>query len=120
MALEEVGVRQLRQQASAYLRRVAEGESFVVTDYGKPVAVLASTMEAVRARSEEVVQRLVDAGEYPSVDAALAEDAARLAERARHRIIGDAPRRYDSAPTTACQPTAHCHSTTRPSPAVAC
>lgn len=90
MGFEEIGVRQLRQQASMYLRRVAAGESFVITDYGKPVAVLASTIEAVRAQSEDIVQQLVDDGVYPSVDAALADDAARLAERARHRIIGDA------------------------------
>jgi prevent-host-death family protein len=33
-----VGVRELRQQASAVLRRVAAGESIVVTDHGHPVA----------------------------------------------------------------------------------
>jgi prevent-host-death family protein len=33
-----VGVRELRQQASAVLRRVAAGESIIVTDHGHPVA----------------------------------------------------------------------------------
>ena len=33
-----VGVRELRQQASAILRRVVAGESIVVTDHGHPVA----------------------------------------------------------------------------------
>lgn len=35
-----VGVRELRQQASALLRRVAAGESIEVTDHGHPVARL--------------------------------------------------------------------------------
>lgn len=33
-----MGVRELRQQASAVLRRVVAGESIVVTDHGHPVA----------------------------------------------------------------------------------
>ena len=60
--MEQIGVRELRQQASRYLRRVEAGESFLVTDYGRPVAVLASTIEAVRAESDAVLERLVEAG----------------------------------------------------------
>lgn len=33
-----IGIRELRQQASAVLRRVAAGETFEVTDHGHPVA----------------------------------------------------------------------------------
>ncbi|WP_404829098.1 type II toxin-antitoxin system Phd/YefM family antitoxin, partial [Streptomyces griseoaurantiacus] len=40
ISAEHVGVRELRQNASAYPRRVAEGESFTVTDRGVPVALL--------------------------------------------------------------------------------
>jgi len=83
-------VRELRQQASRYLRRVAAGESFTITDYGTPVAVLAPTMEAVRARSESVVEQLVDAGVYPSAADAVAADVQQLVALARDRIIGDA------------------------------
>jgi len=36
-----VGVRELRQNLSQYLRRVQRGETLEVTDHGKPVAVLA-------------------------------------------------------------------------------
>ena len=36
-----MGVRELRQNLSKYLRRVLEGETLQVTDRGKPVAVLA-------------------------------------------------------------------------------
>jgi len=35
-----VGVRELRQNLSVYLRRVEQGEAFEVTDHGRPVARL--------------------------------------------------------------------------------
>ncbi|PXY26177.1 type II toxin-antitoxin system prevent-host-death family antitoxin [Prauserella sp. PE36] len=41
--METIGVRELRQSASVYLRRVAAGESFTVTDRGRPVAELRPT-----------------------------------------------------------------------------
>lgn len=37
---KSVGVAQLRQNLSAYLRRVSNGERFVVTDRNRPVAEL--------------------------------------------------------------------------------
>ena len=40
MATDRVGVRELRQNLSRYLRRVARGERLEVTERGKPVAVL--------------------------------------------------------------------------------
>lgn len=36
-----VGIRELRQNLSKYLRRVARGEALRVTDRGRPVALLA-------------------------------------------------------------------------------
>ena len=38
--MERIGVRELRQNASRYLDRVARGETLEVTDRGKPVARL--------------------------------------------------------------------------------
>jgi len=38
--MERIGVRELRQHASRWLSRVGEGESFQITDRGRPVAVL--------------------------------------------------------------------------------
>jgi prevent-host-death family protein len=38
--MNQVGIRELRQHASRWLRRVAAGESFEVTDRGRPVALL--------------------------------------------------------------------------------
>lgn len=37
---DRVGVRELKASLSAYLRRVTDGESVVVTDHGTPVARL--------------------------------------------------------------------------------
>lgn len=38
--MEAIGVRELRQNASVYLARVAAGETLRVTDRGRPVALL--------------------------------------------------------------------------------
>jgi prevent-host-death family protein len=38
--MNTIGVRELRQYASRYLARVAHGETFEVTDRGRPVARL--------------------------------------------------------------------------------
>ena len=40
-AAEQVGVRELRQNLSIYLARIARGETLEVTDRGQPVAILA-------------------------------------------------------------------------------
>lgn len=52
-----VGVRELRQNLSQYLRRVEKGETLEVLDRGKPVAVLAPLPEARNA-----VERLLASG----------------------------------------------------------
>ena len=50
--MERIGVRELRREASAILRRVAAGETVEVTDRGRPVAVLLRAMPAGLARLE--------------------------------------------------------------------
>jgi prevent-host-death family protein len=50
--MERVGVRELRRDASAILRRVAAGETIEVTDRGRPVAVLLRSMPTGLARLE--------------------------------------------------------------------
>jgi prevent-host-death family protein len=50
--MERVGVRELRRQASAILRRVAAGETVEVTDRGRPVAVLLKSMPSGLDRLE--------------------------------------------------------------------
>ena len=50
--MNQVGVRELRRQASAILRRVAAGETVEVTDRGRPVAILLKMMPAGLLRLE--------------------------------------------------------------------
>lgn len=40
MERTQVGIRELRQNLSVYVRRVLAGDTFEVTDRGRPVAVL--------------------------------------------------------------------------------
>ena len=51
--MERVGVRELRRDASAILRRVAAGETIEVTDRGRPVAVLSQSLPSGLARLEQ-------------------------------------------------------------------
>lgn len=57
MKMDRVGVRELRQNLSRYLRRVASGERLEVTERGRPVAVLAPL-----SGSASPLQRLVGSG----------------------------------------------------------
>ena len=50
--MERIGVRELRRDASAILRRVAAGETVEVTDRGRAVAVLLKSMPNGLARLE--------------------------------------------------------------------
>lgn len=43
--MERIGVRELRQHASVWLKRVQRGDSFEVTDRGRPVALLVPVAE---------------------------------------------------------------------------
>ena len=57
MQPNRVGVRELRQNLSQYLRRVARGEQLEVTERGKPVAVLGPVDESVSALRRLVASR---------------------------------------------------------------
>lgn len=59
---ERVGVRELRQNLSRWLRRVEAGETFEVTDRGEPVALL------VPLRNEsDAIRRLAAEGRLAHV-----------------------------------------------------
>jgi antitoxin (DNA-binding transcriptional repressor) of toxin-antitoxin stability system len=47
--VEQVGVRELRQNLSVYLARIARGETLEVTDRGRAVAILAPLPRSVSA-----------------------------------------------------------------------
>ncbi len=55
--MEQIGVRDLRQNASKWLRRVAEGECYEVTMRGEPVALLGPL-----PRSDDPLARLAARG----------------------------------------------------------
>jgi prevent-host-death family protein len=57
--VRSIGVRELRQQASKYLREVEEGETIEVTDRGRPVALLVPVPRASRIEQLTVSGRLV-------------------------------------------------------------
>ncbi|MCP9485453.1 MAG: type II toxin-antitoxin system prevent-host-death family antitoxin [Gaiellaceae bacterium MAG52_C11] len=60
---ERVGVRELRQNLSRWLRRVENGESFEVTERGRPVAQL----NPLPPENEDVIARLVRHGRIARV-----------------------------------------------------
>lgn len=65
MAETSVGVRELKDHLSEYLRRVRAGESIVITDRGQPIARLtpgAASEAAVPGAMREKLLRLVAAG----------------------------------------------------------
>lgn len=55
--MERIGIRELKQHASAVIRRVAAGEEVEITDRGTPVARI------VPLPSNDPYERLVAAGE---------------------------------------------------------
>ena len=55
--MTSIGVRELRQNASRWLERVQQGETFEVTNHGVPVARLVPIEEG-----ESIVDRLVREG----------------------------------------------------------
>jgi len=63
--MQDVSVRELRQNLSVYLRRVGEGERLRVLSRGQPVAVLGPIDEAPRDWYEQMVEegRLMPAKE---------------------------------------------------------
>jgi prevent-host-death family protein len=72
--MRRVGVRELRQNASAVLRRVAAGEVVEVTDRGRPVARIVPLHEASRlqqllaeGRASGVAADLLDVNPVPRI-----------------------------------------------------
>jgi len=53
--MDRIGVRELRQYASRYLARVANGEAIEVTDRGRPIARLVPVPSA-RTALDELLQ----------------------------------------------------------------
>lgn len=59
--MDRIGVRELRQNASRFLKRVQAGESLLVTDRGKPIARLVP-VAADTETPKELERRLIEEG----------------------------------------------------------
>ena len=89
MKTQRVGVRELRQNLSRYLRLVAEGECFEVTEHNLPVAMLGplpghgSTLERLVAEGRVVPARLdlADLGPPPPLPVEMPISEALAAQR---------------------------------------
>lgn len=60
--MRRIGIRELRQQASRYLREVQTGETFEVTDRGRPVALLTPVPSGRALHQLKASGRLTSAG----------------------------------------------------------
>lgn len=58
--MRAIGIRELRQQASKYLRDVEAGETIEVTDRGRPVALIVPLPQAGRLQRLVADGRLVE------------------------------------------------------------
>ena len=59
-----IGVREIRQDASIILARVEEGEEFIITNRGVPIARLVP----VDKGDDEIIQELIDSGDILEAD----------------------------------------------------
>ncbi len=74
--MKQITIRQLRQNASIWLRQVQDGEVFEVTDRGRPVAPL------VPRRSGSVLERRAESGRLKSASGDLLDLGPPLAPQA--------------------------------------
>lgn len=85
--MDSIGVRELRQNASKYLRRAAEGEAFEITDRGKPVAVLLGNGQALAQVAGELIEQLVAEGAFDSPEEALEQGVGAVAGAIHRREV---------------------------------
>ncbi len=60
--MKTIGIRQLRQEASKVLQRVSSGETFEITDRGRPVALLIPLAAGTPLQRLETEGRIDPAG----------------------------------------------------------
>lgn len=90
--MERVGVRELRQNLSVYLRRVRRGETLEVTERGEPVAVLQptpSTHDPLTALAARGIAVRRGRGNLADLGAPVPLDLARSASEALQELRED-------------------------------
>jgi prevent-host-death family protein len=63
--MKTIGIRELRQHASRYLRMVRDGESIEVTDWGEPIAMITPIRTAEPARERLIREATLIPAEDP-------------------------------------------------------
>jgi prevent-host-death family protein len=87
---QTVGVAELRQNLSRYLRRVEQGERLLVTDHNRPVAELGPPPSTGRALDRLIAEGLVSAPTRRRLPGPLAMDGdAHALSRALDEIRGE-------------------------------
>ena len=71
--LEEIGSYDAKTKLPEILRRVGAGESFTITNRGKPVADLIPSRTHSHAKAQSAINNILAAKKHPASDEALAE-----------------------------------------------
>lgn len=73
LMLEEVGSYDAKTKLPEILRRVKSGESFTITNRGKPVADLIPSRSNDRLKAEKAINNILKAKKHPMSDVMLNE-----------------------------------------------
>ncbi|MHB1981123.1 MAG: type II toxin-antitoxin system Phd/YefM family antitoxin [Sulfobacillus sp.] len=60
--MEQVGIRQLRDELAAYLRLVRAGQSLLITDRGAPVALFSTADDTIAGLAALAAEGVVQSG----------------------------------------------------------
>lgn len=71
--LEEIGSYDAKTKLPEILRRVEAGESFTITNRGKPVADVVPSRTGNRLKTQAAIDNILTAKKHPVSDKALAE-----------------------------------------------
>lgn len=70
---EEIGSYDAKTKLPEILRRVEEGESFTITNRGKPIADLVPSRSGARQRAEVAIKNILGGKKYPVSDRELSD-----------------------------------------------
>ena len=70
---EEIGSYDAKTKLPEILRRVEKGESFTITNRGKPVADLVPSRSGSKQRAEVAINNIIAGKKYPVSDKELAD-----------------------------------------------
>lgn len=71
--LEEIGSYDAKTKLPEILRRVEAGESFTITNRGKPVADVVPSSSGSHAKAQAAIENIMTAKKHPITDEDLAE-----------------------------------------------